>query len=984
MASFYRRFVGATTLPKSLSQTDVDESFSLSDGDVEAIRSSFRGVGRLGAGIQLVVLRATGRSLDSFTGLPKLLLKSLCKSVGMRELEIASLRTLYNRAATRSDHLRWVREHAEFHLFTSEDQGQLVDALSQWSGSAISVDDLVKQAEIWLFERRCALPGDRALRDQARAAFAAQDAAALSAIREGVPERELKIALERVFAKRKGRGGGTILDWLRTPAARQSQQTLNNTTHKVRYLKALRVHEWNLSKIPVARMNAYAQSVVHRPPSDTERLSLDTKTVELICFLYVTLLELTDVCVELTARRLNAFMTSSKKSVLKKQAKTSVGLAAERSKAKTLLYDPQMSDKQKIEALQELIPNDAENLSVSHASLIRQTLVEEDAPRVSALLNSLAPFEVRGEEGSRLVRQAQALRDLMVKNATTLPEHFDVSMVDPGWQPLLLSTDRKKALAALKACVIMSVRRGLKGGKIWLAHSRAHRAREDQLIPQAEWLKRRSSIVSSMSLTTNPDKFLERIFSKLSNSLQELAAVVEEGSVSVDAEGRLSIPNIEALDVDPEVSNTRDSMFKIIGAVQQGHLLVEVDARTGFSEMLLGRKARAEVELKSVYGAVIALGTGTDPKTVAKMIPDLQVSQISAAMRSIEADGRLAKANSRVVDFQQSFPITKLWGDGDKASADSMTVDTSPHLYLSRMEYRRKQPGIGIYTHVLGSYSLFYNQPIVLNERQASSAVHGVEHYNATRREDQLKLSILAVDTHGYTNCAMAVAKLLQFDLCVRLRKLSERMLYLPPSLEELPEALDRLKTGKVSLKKIRQGWDELLRLVASIRDGRLTAREALERLGSAAKGERLFAAADELGKLLRTIFLCDYFSKPAFRREMHSLLNKGESVHQLQRVVHQGRIGTQRARRGSELWAISGAHTLLTNCVIGWNTMKMQQVVDAWKLERHPIEDDWVRRMGPGHSSHINFHGTLAFNVQDHSDALLQRQPRTKRQEAQ
>lgn len=46
-------------------------------------------------------------------------------------------------------------------------------------------------------------------------------------------------------------------------------------------------------------------------------------------------------------------------------------------------------------------------------------------------------------------------------------------------------------------------------------------------------------------------------------------------------------------------------------------------------------------------------------------------------------------------------------------------------------------------------------------------------------------------------------------------------------------------------LEKIKQGWDELLPLVAAIRDGRLTTREALERLGSAAKGERLFAAAD-------------------------------------------------------------------------------------------------------------------------------------------
>ena len=40
--------------------------------------------------------------------------------------------------------------------------------------------------------------------------------------------------------------------------------------------------------------------------------------------------------------------------------------------------------------------------------------------------------------------------------------------------------------------------------------------------------------------------------------------------------------------------------------------------------------------------------------------------------------------------------------------------------------------------------------------------------------------------------------------------------------------------------------------------------------------------AADHLGKLLRSLFLCDYFSNVEFRREMHTLLNRGESVHQL------------------------------------------------------------------------------------------------------
>lgn len=169
------------------------------------------------------------------------------------------------------------------------------------------------------------------------------------------------------------------------------------------------------------------------------------------------------------------------------------------------------------------------------------------------------------------------------------------------------------------------------------------------------------------------------------------------------------------------------------------------------------------------------------------------------------------------------------------------------------------------------------------------------------------------------------------------------------------------------------------MRLIASIRQGKLTAREALSRLGSAAKGDVVHSAADELGKLLRTIFLCDYFTKPEFRREMHALLNRGESVHFLQRAVYHGRVGVSRGRRSDELMAISGAHTLLTNVVIAWNTMKMQDVIDYWRANRQPIEDSWIRRMGPVHFEHINFRGIISFNFDPFTDALLDKQPRKR-----
>lgn len=56
----------------------------------------------------------------------------------------------------------------------------------------------------------------------------------------------------------------------------------------------------------------------------------------------------------------------------------------------------------------------------------------------------------------------------------------------------------------------------------------------------------------------------------------------------------------------------------------------------------------------------------------------------------------------------------------------------------------------------------------------------------------------------------------------VQLRNLSERKLYLPRGTE-LPENLERIAQSNVSEAAIVKGWDELLRLIASIRSGRVT-----------------------------------------------------------------------------------------------------------------------------------------------------------------
>lgn len=42
---------------------------------------------------------------------------------------------------------------------------------------------------------------------------------------------------------------------------------------------------------------------------------------------------------------------------------------------------------------------------------------------------------------------------------------------------------------------------------------------------------------------------------------------------------------------------------------------------------------------------------------------------------------------------------------------------------------------------------------------------------------ERVEVSQLAVDTHGYTDFAMALSRLMGFDLCPRLRELRQRHL---------------------------------------------------------------------------------------------------------------------------------------------------------------------------------------------------------------
>jgi len=194
--------------------------------------------------------------------------------------------------------------------------------------------------------------------------------------------------------------------------------------------------------------------------------------------------------------------------------------------------------------------------------------------------------------------------------------------------------------------------------------------------------------------------FLEPLLANLMAGMSAVAEAQRHGRVEIGADGMLHLPAITALADQAGPVRTRETIYNLIGSVQFPDMLLEADAATGYSEALLGHHAQYTDELVALYGALLAHGTDADAKGVASMVPGLEPTQVTVAMRALEGSGRLRRANERVAEFQSRIPIAALWGDGDKASANKMSLDVSRHLWNARVDPRRRTYAAGLYTHV--------------------------------------------------------------------------------------------------------------------------------------------------------------------------------------------------------------------------------------------------------------------------------------------
>jgi TnpA family transposase len=313
-------------------------------------------------------------------------------------------------------------------------------------------------------------------------------------------------------------------------------------------------------------------------------------------------------------------------------------------------------------------------------------------------------------------------------------------------------------------------------------------------------------------------------------------------------------------------------------------------------------------------------------------------------------------ANAVPVNCHHQLPLSTLYGSGKLSSSDGQRFGVERSSLLASVYPRYfgyYDKAITIYTHISDQFSIFSTQAISCAPREAMYVLDGLLNNNT-----QLQPKAHTTDTHGYTEQLFALCYLLGFSFEPRLKDLPDQHLYRIDRLIEVGD-LKSLFTGFADLELIREQWDELVRVAASLKNKVSPAHVVLQRLTNASPQDRLAKAVNALGRIVKTIFILKYISDPELRSKIQRQLNRGESRHDLVKALCFANQGEFKTGDYDQIMNKASCLSLACNAVLVWNTMEIEKIVRALRMSGQPVSDADVLLISPLLRKHVVPNGT-------------------------
>lgn len=516
-------------------------------------------------------------------------------------------------------------------------------------------------------------------------------------------------------------------------------------------------------------------------------------------------------------------------------------------------------------------------------------------------------------------------------------------------------------------CVLQALREKLRCKEIWLMEADKYRNPEED-IPE-DFDRNRRDYYEQLKLPGSSDEFIENLKNEMEKSLHKLNKEMPKNRKVKISKRRKDAITVSPSEPQPEpmnISALKSDLMKNWPMVNLLDILKDNDFYTGFTEHFKSTGVRENLDrsiiqkrlLLTLYG----LGTNTGLKRIAKASYNQEsFDELRYIKRKFITKDNLKNAITAIVNAILETRLNAIWGEGTSCASDSKKFGAWDQNLMTEWHIRYRGRGVMIYWHVEKKSACIYSQLKSCSSSEVAAMIEGV-----LKHCTEMKVDKNYVDTHGQSEVAFAFSHLLNFSLMPRFKAINKQKLYLPE--KEIKQELENLEpalTRHINWGLIREQYDQMVKYTAALKIGTAETEAIMKRFTRNNLKHPTYKALQELGKAVKTIFLCEYLMSEELRIEINQGLNVVENWNSANGFIFYGKSGEiQNNNLEEQELSVLSLH-LLQNCMVYINTLMIQEILSKkeW-LNKMQAED--YRALSPLIYQHVNPYGNFELNMDE------------------
>ena len=733
--------------------------------------------------------------------------------------------------------------------------------------------------------------------------------------------------------------------------------------------------------------------------ADTQKLAAHSdKYLFLLCFLIHQVRIRNDYFMDTILQCVN----SAKKYSERLEVKDYFASRKQRTKAMKLLVESRKDYKQQVEAVKTIVksPHDAQQKVdfIEDLFEVDTDLQPEDEALVALIEAELTKskektFHDIWEKRSIWLsnRVAEIVQHLPFNAETTDPilfqaiTHFqtnkgkltkppkDISWLSNAEQDALTTYDtdtqkEKFRVRLYKMFFFQALENGIKSGEVFPVYSYRYRSLEEYLIDKEYFQLNRKQLLEDADLSTwsDPKVVIESLALELDTLFHEVNQRINKGENPHFSINKKDKPHIETPKVEKPDTQLLSNYFAPVRFVAVSTLLSEVEKVSPFLN-LFGYQGKIQEKNRpsdeAFFATLIAQGCNIGIDKMERIAKGIQRNTLKHTADWYLHQEALQDVNDAIIKFKNTLSLP----DIHRKNTDKVHTASDGQKILVKRDslnasYSYKYPGFTkasvINTAIDERMSVFKINVISASER---------EHVNVVEMHlgnPVIKSDTHSTDTHGSTDIVFGMMYFLDVFNAPRLMDLPDRVLYsFEPFKKYAQFDYKLLPTKYLDKDEIIDSWDDILRLMVSLKLGKTTAYQVFKRLNSYAKQNPLEAAFKEFGRIIQTIFILKYYDDLALRQAIEKQLSHVELMNRFSKVVFFGQNQEFQAATKEEQERIILCRSIIQNAIVLWNYLYLSDLLSKVE-QQEEIEEIilTVRNSTALTWKHINFIGEYDF----------------------